>query len=52
MAGSGIDDASGALSCNRVQNYVGGIPNPVDRDREIHTDIQNFDNNVRHGHKI
>ena len=45
MASTGINDAPGVLKSDRVRNYVGGEPNPVDRDLEIRTDIQKSNNN-------
>ena len=45
MSTTGINDAPGVLNCDGVRNYVGGVPNPVDRDLEIRTDIQKSDTN-------
>ena len=47
MSSTGINDAPGVLNRDGVRNYVGGVPNPVDRDLEIRTDIQNSNNNVK-----
>ena len=46
MASTGINDAPGVLNSDGVRTYVGGVPNPVDRDLEIRTDIQKSNNNV------
>ena len=46
MSSTRINDAPGVLNSDRVRDYVGGTPNPVDRDHEIRTDILNYNHNV------
>ena len=46
MPGTGIFDASGVLDCEVGRNYVGGVPNPVDRDLLIQTDIRKSNHTV------
>ena len=44
MSSTGLNDAPGVANNDRVRNYVGGEPNPVDRDQMIRSDIQNDTN--------
>ena len=45
MSGLGLNDALGAVNSNVGRNYVGGeMPEPVDRDHMIQTELQNATN--------
>ena len=46
MSSTGINDAPGVLNYDEGRNYVGGEPNPVDRDQEIRSDIHTYINNT------
>ena len=47
MPGVGLNDPSMAANSREGRNYVGGTePNPVDRDVNIQTELQNLNNDT------